>query len=124
MVDILKGKSTEDIKTRLDSDEEFKNKDFLLMIQKVHPEEFEKVCNLLPELNLGPSIFEAIQQLINTKDMVFSCSSVIKLSVFVYLLKLCGIHESNIIFINENIEVNKDIKENNNVIKVGIKTIK
>lgn len=94
----LKGKTKEQIRACVESDEEFVNKDFLQMVLKIHPEKFDQVINIVPLCNLSCSIFDIIKLLLKG-DRGFICNSIISMTALLYCLNLCGIDNSNIEFV-------------------------
>jgi len=97
--EILKGKSKEEILEDLKSDKEFGNKDFLNMVLKIHPEKFDQCMEVLP-LSGNYDIFEIVNAIMDDKQL--ECGSIETLAATIWCLELCGIHNSNIEFIQVN----------------------
>ena len=94
--DILIGKSLEEIKLDLDSDKEFKNKDFLNMVLKIYPEKCERTLEVLPLCKIDISIFELIEALLDNQKI--ECPTIEAASAVIYCFELCGIDKSQILF--------------------------
>lgn len=108
MIEILKGKSIDEIRELVNSDEEFMNKDFLKVVLKFNPNEFEMAVNTISFCNIGAPIFKLITLISNGK--MFQIDSLMELKSIIYCLDLCGISGSMIEFVNNTKDDKKDYK--------------